>query len=130
MSRNAALAIAILLSALFCGHATDVAPKRTGRFSKSITVMQAQQIIGKTRLSGQRCGRMIWNGEPWARYVNAYKPMKLPWYGDTLQPGVEATFAYGRGETHLISFSGPGFKYRRTTNSPVLDYEQPADETK
>ena len=100
----------------FSGQARD-----EDSLPKTITVKSALAIIQKAEVSGQGCGGGTWNGESWGFYLNMYKDLvMLPW---SLEPQkVQAGFVYGRTpvEHHLIEFSGPGFRYRRSTDVPLL----------
>jgi hypothetical protein len=115
---NAPAVIAVTLALACCTMPAlnGQSPKPTKHvIPKTLTEKQALAIIGKTELTGQGCGVAKWNGETWGLYVNAYKPMKLPW--SPLSVETEARFVY-RGEpaeTHLIEFKGPGFCFRRST---------------
>jgi hypothetical protein len=90
---------------------------------KTIAVKDVVAILLKTKITGQGSGGTTWNGEKWDFYINAYKPVKLPWNSEPQR--VESGFVFGRrpGENHLISFSGPGFKYSRATNDSFLTLE-------
>src|SRR5262245_32621941 len=93
---------------------------------KTLSVKEALALISKAELTGQGCGAATWNGEQWSYFVNGYKPIKLPWESEPQR--VMAGFAYGlRMESHLIDFSGPGFRYKRLTDVPDLTLQPPAE---
>jgi hypothetical protein len=103
-------------------------PKAPSSVPKTIAVKEVLALLAKTEVGGQGCGGTTWNGKRWGMYVNFYNdPIKLPW--DPEQQRVEAMFAY-RGmpdEHHLIELSGPGFRYRRDKNVPVLTLVLPEE---
>jgi hypothetical protein len=82
-------------------------------------------ILARSEVTGQGCGGATWNGEPWSFYISSYKPVALPW---TSKPEeVSAGFVYGKKpvQHHLIEFSGPGFRYRRETDTATLTLVEP-----
>ena len=98
------------------------AAKPTELFSipRTISVAEVLVLLKGARISSQGCGGTGWNGASWGYYGNGYQSANLPW--SKTPERVFAGFAYGRKpvEHHLIDFSGPGFRFARTDDSPLL----------
>ena len=121
-ARQLAFGLAITFFGTGAINGEDPVPA-SGALPKTIAVKDVVAILSKTKITGQGCGGATWNGEKWSFYVNAYKPVSLPWNPEPQR--VESGFVFGRMpvEYHLISFSGPGFTYSRATNDSFLTLE-------
>lgn len=93
---------------------------------KSISVKEVLAILAKSEVTGQGCGFATWNGQGWSYCGSSYKSVVLPWSLKSEEVSAGAVFGKVPGESHLIDFSGPGFCYRRTTDSPTLTLVEPA----
>ena len=119
-SRFVAAAILLAFSAFANG---DDPPQPKSEIPKTISDEQVRLILRRAIRSVQGCGVTTWNGKAYGWYFNNYKPVKLPW---SLEPQfVSAGFIQGSppGNNTLIEFSGPGFRYKRLNDEPILTLE-------
>ncbi|MFO0902368.1 MAG: SHD1 domain-containing protein [Pirellulales bacterium] len=87
---------------------------------QEISVEEALKWLKGAEPRGQGDGLAIWKGESWSYYASHYDSIIVPWSKTPVE--VMAGFTYGkeRGVHHLIAFSGPNFRFRRTDDSPTL----------
>ena len=93
---------------------------RQDSLPQEISVEEVLKWLKGAKPRGQGCGGTTWKGESWSYYANDYYSVIVPWSKTPVE--VAAGFAYGkeRGVHHLIEFSGPTFRFRRTDDSPTL----------